>query len=449
MTATRPEAGSGRSAGQVTSLLRNSASTTGVGFAQAIALTAETALVGRLGTDALAAYALVLPLALLMNMMSTGAMGGGVSSAVARTLGAGRRDEASALILHALLIGGGLGCAFSLLVFLFGQSLFAAMGAQGGVLTQATHYANLLFIGVPFYWLLGTLASVLRGTGQMGLPARVTTIAWLLEPALAAVLMFGLGPIPALGLAGLPIAYTIVFVIAAGVLLRAVMRGAGGITPRFRVPLRRTLFARILAVGAIASLMATLANMTTVLVTVLVAPFGPAAIAAYGIATRLEFLMIPLAFGIGATLTSQVGRRVGAGDWEGARRLAWLGGWLVCAACGVIGLVVALWPDLWIALFTRDPQVIEVARLALRIIAPAYALLGLGMALYFASQGAGRMRWPLAASFTRIAIAAGGGALAAGPLGSGLPGVFFCVSAGLVAYGVLVACGVRAAVWRA
>jgi len=93
--------------------------------------------------------------------------------------------------------------------------------------------------------------------------------------------------------------------------------------------------------------------------------------------------------------------------------------------------------------------VIEVARLALRIIAPAYALLGLGMALYFASQGAGRMRWPLAASFTRIAIAAGGGALAAGPLGSGLPGVFFCVSAGLVAYGVLVACGVRAAVWRA
>ncbi|MBC7781765.1 MAG: MATE family efflux transporter, partial [Proteobacteria bacterium] len=131
-------------------LLRQSVPTTLIGVAQAVALTLETVLVGRLGTEALAAYALVLPLALLMNMMSTGAMGGGVSSAVARTLGSGRREQASALIVHALLIGGGLGLLFTVLVETLGHVLFFAMGARGTVLEQATAYARVLFIGVPF-----------------------------------------------------------------------------------------------------------------------------------------------------------------------------------------------------------------------------------------------------------------------------------------------------------
>jgi Na+-driven multidrug efflux pump len=159
--------------------------------------------------------------------------------------------------------------------------------------------------------------------------------------------------------------------------------------------------------------------------------------------------MVPLSFGIGATLTQRVGRRVGAGEWSLALALAWRGAWVVCAACAAIGLAAALFPDTWIGLFTADPEVARIARLALRIIGPAYALLGLGMALYFASQGAGRMRWPFAAAIARIACAAGGGALAAGPLGLGLPGVFAAVAAGLASYGLLVAAGVQARSWRA
>jgi len=428
-------------------LLRQSLPTTLVGFAQGGALIAETALVGRLGTEALAAYALVLPFALLMSMMSTGAMGGGVSAAVARTLGAGRQEEAAALIRHALLIGGGLGLLSCLLMQIAGRPLFAAIGARGAVLDLAVLYAGVLFLGVPMHWLVATLASVLRGAGVMALPARLIAIAWIVEPLLGAALMFGVGPVPALGIVGLPIAYGLVFTVTAALLMRTVMAGGCGFTPRLLGPLRAVLFTRILSVGAVASAMATLAVATTIGVTALIAGFGPAAIAAYGIAARLEFLMVPLSFGIGATLTQQVGRRVGAGEWERARRLAWRGGWMVCGACATIGMLAALFPDLWIGLFTADPEVAQIARLALRIIGPAYALLGLGMALYFASQGAARMRWPFAAALVRFGCAAGGGALAAGPLGLGLTGVFAAVAAGLAGYGVMVAMGVRAGVW--
>ncbi len=429
-------------------LIAQSIPTTLVGFAQGGALIAETMLVGRLGTEALAAYALVLPFALLMNMMSTGAMGGGVSAAIARALGAGRQAEAAALIRHALVIGAGMGLVFALLIELFGRALFFAIGARDNVLELAVLYASVLFVGVPLLWVLATLASVLRGAGVMDLPARVVIAAWLAEPPLAALLMFGAGPWPGLGLVGLPIACCVVFAAGSALLLRAVRAGACGFVPRLRGSLQRALFARILSVGAVASLMAVLAVLTTIAVTALIASFGPAAIAAWGIAARLEFLMVPLSFGIGATLTQQVGRHVGAGQWHEARRLAWRGGALVCATCAAIGIAAALRPDPWIGLFTDDPAVFEVARLALRIIAPAYAGLGLGMALYFASQGAARMRWPFAAALARVACAAGAGALAAGPLGWGLTGIFGCVAAGLVAYGTLVACGVRSAVWR-
>lgn len=429
-------------------IVRLAVPTTLIGFAQALALTAEMAIVGHLGTEALAAYALVLPFVLLMGMMSTGAMGGGVTSAVARTLGAGRREEASALVRHALVIGIGLGLGFLLAIEVCGRAIFAAMGGRDAVLDQATLYARVLFLGVPFIWLVGTLSAVLRGAGNMKLPARVVVLAWLAQPLLGALLAFGIGPLPELGLAGLGVAYASTLGVAATILFIAVRRGAAGFAPRLRGPLRPEYFSRILAVGAVASLMATLANLTTILVTALVGQFGPAAIAAYGIATRLEFLLVPLTWGVGATLTSLVGHSVGAGDWERARRLAWTGALFMAAVCGAVGLLIALYPDLWIRLFTSDPEVIAHARLALRIIAPAYGLLALGMVLYFASQGAGRMRLPLAAAVARAVVAAGGGALAAGPLGLGMAGLFGGVALGLVTFATIVAAGVRSSLWR-
>src|SRR5438270_3182524 len=111
----------------VPTLLRLAAPNMLVMLVQAAIGVVETFFIGRLGTDALAGVALVFPLVMLMQMMSAGAMGGGIASAVARALGAGRRADADALALHALVIALGFGGAFMIGVLGGGRSLYRMM----------------------------------------------------------------------------------------------------------------------------------------------------------------------------------------------------------------------------------------------------------------------------------------------------------------------------------
>lgn len=165
--------------------------------------------------------------------------------------------------------------------------------------------------------------------------------------------------------------------------------------------LRWPLFRDILRVGLVAALITVATNLTIAIATALVGGFGPAAIAGYGVASRLEYLLIPLVFGLGGPLVAMVGTSIGAGRRERALRVAWIGAAIAAALCEVIGCGAALFPRAWLALFDSDPAMIEAGSRYLHIVGPVYGLFGLGMALYFASQGAGRLLWPLLANFTR------------------------------------------------
>src|SRR6195256_3093348 len=119
---------------------------------------AETSYMGRLGVESLAAIALVFPFVILTMTMSGGAMGGGVSSAIARALGAGDKERASALAAHALLIGACFGLAFTLVMLLFGPALLELLGGRGKVLDNALDYAQVFFGGAVLPWLMNTMA---------------------------------------------------------------------------------------------------------------------------------------------------------------------------------------------------------------------------------------------------------------------------------------------------
>jgi Na+-driven multidrug efflux pump len=162
----------------------------------------ETYFVGKLGTDALAGVALVFPVVMLMQMMSAGAMGGGMSSAIARALGGGRRADADALALHAVIIGLVFGLIFTIAVLLGGDRLYAAMGGSGGSLAAANTYSTVIFSGAVLVWLFNSLANVIRGTGNMTVPALVTCAGVAVLIPLSPCLIFGLGPLPRLGVAG-------------------------------------------------------------------------------------------------------------------------------------------------------------------------------------------------------------------------------------------------------
>ncbi len=407
----------------------------------------ETYFIGKLGTDALAGVALVFPGVMLMQMMSAGAMGGGVSSAIARALGAGRREDADATILHALIIAAGFAAFFTITVIAAGPWLYAALGGRGGSLAVALTYSNIVFTGVILIWLFNTLANVIRGTGNTFVPAVVTLAGAALLVPLSASLIFGFGPVPAFGVAGGAIGLLAYYGAGALAFIYYLWSGRAVVTPKLlETRLRWPLFRDILRVGLLASLTSIMTNVTIALTTGVVGAFGPAAIAGYGVGTRLEYMLIPLAFGFGGPLVALVGTNMGAGNRERALRAAWIGGWLCFALTEAIGVAAALFPEAWLGLFDRDPAMIAAGSTYLRIVGPFYGFFGLGMALYFASQGANALRWPLLAGLSRLIIAVGGGYLLLRWTGN-LVFVYAALATGLATMGTMIALAVRGGAW--
>jgi len=430
-------------------LLRLAAPNVLVMVLQAAVSTLDGVFVGRLGADALAGVSLVFPLVMLMQTMSAGGMGGGVAAAVARALGAGRREEADALAAHALLIALGMAALFSAAALGAGPWLYRAMGGDGGALAAAAVYSHVVFGGAVAYWLYNILGAVVRGTGNMGLPATVMVANAALYIGLSPALIAGWGPLPALGVAGAATASVFSFAVGSLVLAWYLAAGRSIVTLRWRgLRPRWALFREILRVGAPGSLNTVLTNLTIIMVTGLVGPFGAPALAGYGMGARLEYLQIPIVFGMGAALVTMVGTNVGAGRRARAERVAWVGAGLAAAVTGTIGVLGALWPHAWLGLFSRDPGVLATGTAYLHIVGPTYGFFGIGLALYFASQGAGRLGWPLAAGFARLVLAAAGGALAVRQLGAGPAGIFAAVAAAMVAFGTINALAVRFGAWR-
>jgi putative MATE family efflux protein len=415
-------------------------------LAQASTGLIETWWVSKLGGDALTGMALVFPGFMMMGMLSAGALGGGISSAVARALGAGRRSDAEALVLHALIINLALGLLTSSLFLLFGRQIYAAMGGRGGSLDAAMQYSNVVFAGNVLLWVMNALASVVRGTGNMLFPSMVVCVGVALLVPLSPLFIFGFGPLPAMGIAGGGVAVVATTALMAAILAWYILSGNSML--RFRVArLRAAFFGDILRVGAVGSLSTLQTTLTVALTTSLVGrAAGPAAVAGYGTGSRLEYLLIPLVFGLGAPLVAMVGTNIGAGQNRRAMRIAMVGGALAFAATEAIGVAAAIWPSVWLGLFGADPLMMATGADYLRFVGPTYGFFGLGLSLYFASQGAGRLLWPLLGGFVRLVIAAGGGWIALTATGS-LTLVFVMLSAALAAYGVIVGVAIRSGVW--
>jgi len=407
----------------------------------------ETYFVGKLGTDALAGVALVFPALMLMQMMSAGAMGGGISSAIARALGAGRRSEGDALAVHALAIALGFGLAFTAAMLAGGRWLYAAMGGQGVSLDAALTYSNVVFAGAVLLWLFNSLGNIIRGTGNMAVPAVVNCVGAAVLIPLSPCLIFGWGPFPRLAIVGGAVAVVAFYALGALALTLYLLSSRSLVRLSIRrIVFRWALFHEILRVGAVAALITVGTNVTIAVATGLIGQFGPAAIAGYGTGSRIEYLLVPLVFGLGGPLVAIVGTNIGAGERGRALRAAWIGAAIATALCEIIGLSAAAFPHAWLSLFDENAAMLDAGSRYLRAVGPFYGLFGLGMALYFASQGAGRLAWPLIANLARLTIAAVGGSLAL-HLSGNLNDVFFALAIALVAFGLINAAAVAGGAW--
>lgn len=414
----------------------------------AVTATVDAYFIAQLGSSALAGLSLVFPLIMLLQQVANSSMGGAVASAVARAIGAGRHDDASALVVHALVIAAGMAALFSAAVLLGGPRIYALMGGSGDTLAAALDYSNAIFAGALAYWVLSTLTSLVRGAGQAAVLAAVYIAAELLHIALVPLLMFGLGPLPALGITGAGLATVLSFSASSAFLAWYVASGRTAIRLSLSgVRLSRRLFVEILRVGAPMSLQPLLYNFALTVLTGYVALLGAAELAGFGIAVRLEYLVYPLAFSLGAGLIAMVGTNIGAGQRARAARIAWTGAALAGGVTGVIGLLGAVAPGVWTGLFVTTPEIDSLAARYLAGFGPAFAFLGAGLTLATSFQAAGRPLWPLLATSARVLIVVAGGWLAL-QAGAGLVSFALIAAAGFAVYGVSLAAAFRAGAWH-
>jgi len=404
--------------------------------------------VGFLGTDALAGVALVFPIFMLMMTMSSGGLGSGVASSVARAIGAGRQQDADALVLHAIVLAAITGVLFTLGLHWGGPVLFHALGGRQAALDAAVAYSNTIFAGSIAVWIVNLLAAALRGAGNVKLPAMVTLIgAVILIPASPAFI-FGFGPIPRFGIAGAGLAFALYYGGASLVMLRALASGRTGLQLRL-VPLQGRLFFDILKVGLPSAVNTVQTSLTAILVTGAVGLFGVSAIAGYGIASRLDYVLIPILFGLSSAVLTMVGINMGAGRVAHARRIAWISGLVGGGLTGAIGLFVAVFPLPWIHLFSHDPDVIGPARIYMQSVAPVYGAFGLAFVLNFAAQGTGHVLWPFVANTSRLLVAAGLGWIAVTQFGAGMTALALIVAASFVLQALIMGAAMMSpAVWR-
>ncbi len=337
---------------------------------QTLVSVAETYFVGFLGDDALAGVALVFPILMLMTMMSNGGIGGGVASAIARAIGAGRMRDAEALMGHSVVIAVAFGAVFTAAILGAGEALFGALGGRGEVLANALRYSSLVFGAAVPIWIVNLLAAALRGAGNVRIPAILTAVGAAMTLCLSPLLIFGWGPFPRFGVAGAGLAMIVYYLIA-----------------------------------------------TAALIAYLRSPHTPIRL----VRTRIRM----------------VGTNVGAGQMRRARHIARIAALISAGATGLIGLAAALAPAGWIRLFSDSPEVIRVGVDYLHRAAPFYACYGFGMALYFASQGAGSVLWPFIAGCVRLAVVTIGGWYWITVLHGSLEGLLWIIAASLVLFGVV------------
>jgi putative MATE family efflux protein len=399
--------------------------------------------VGRLGLDALAGLALVFPLMMLMQQMANMAMGGAIAASIARAIGAGRREDAASLVIHALAIAVAAAALFSALFLLGGATIYGWLGGRGPILAAALEYSNVIFAGGLAYWLLGTLTSVVRATGQVAILAYVYLGAEILHIALVPALVFGLGPIPALGITGAGLATVISFTVSTATLAWYLASGRTSVALSLRgLRFERRLFGEILRVGAPMSLAPVLNNVALATLTTYAGLLGITSLAAFGAAVRLEYLLYPLNFGLGAAVLAMVGSNIGARQFTRAARIAWTAVGLSACVMACVSVLAIAAPDVWMGLFSRDPAILAAAAGYLAVVGLAYPFVAANT-LMSAFQATRQPEWPLAAMTCRLLVVVLGGWIAIEVLQAGLVGLGLVTALGLATWGVVQAVAFR------
>ena len=430
-------------------LIKMSAPNTVAFLINAVVVLAEFWFISQLGITPLAAVTLAFPAIMLTQQMAFGALGGAVTSSIARSLGAADKPRAEKLLWHSLYISCFGALAFLIIFFIFGEPLLRILGGTGALLEESLAYCFVYLLGAIVVWLSGSLTAALRGMGDMQFPAVLTVICAGIQVFFSAGFILGSFGLPKLGLVGSAWSMIVTSGFMALVTLIKISSPSSPVRLKLkRLTIERELFEDIFSVALPASLSPIMTVATVLLLTGLIGQFGTSAIAGYGIGSRVEFLLIPIVFGIGTAMTAMVGTNIGAKNIERAEKIGMVGATTAGLLSAVIGLALALTPNLWISIFTSDPETLLVTKQYIQILGVCYVFQGYGLSLYFASQGANAMKWPIIITAIRLIVFSVLALVAVYWLSYGLVSIFYASAIAMVIFGILMVISLKMGAWR-
>ena len=430
-------------------LIKMSAPNTVAFLINAVVVLAEFWFISQLGITPLAAVTLAFPAIMLTQQMAFGALGGAVTSSIARSLGAADKLRAEKLLWHSLYISCFGALAFLIIFFIFGEPLLRILGGTGALLEESLAYCFVYLLGAIVVWLSGSLTAALRGMGDMQFPAVLTVICAGIQVFFSAGFILGSFGLPKLGLVGSAWSMIVTSGFMALVTLIKISSPSSPVRLKLkRITIERELFEDIFSVALPASLSPVMTVATVLLLTGLIGQFGTSAIAGYGIGSRVEFLLIPIVFGIGTAMTAMVGTNIGAKNIERAEKIGMVGATTAGLLSAIIGLALALTPNLWISIFTSDPETLLVTKQYIQILGVCYIFQGYGLSLYFASQGANAMKWPIIITAIRLIVFSVLALVAVYWLSYGLVSIFYASAIAMVIFGILMVISLKMGAWR-
>ncbi|MDA7730025.1 MATE family efflux transporter [Gammaproteobacteria bacterium] len=430
-------------------LIKMSAPNTVAFLINAFVVLVEFWFIGQLGLIPLAAITLAFPAIMLTQQMAFGALGGAVSSSISRSLGANNIDKAEKLLWHSLYISF-LGALVFFLVFLFfGEWLLITLGGSSDLLQESLAYCLVYLSGGLVVWLSGSLTAALRGMGDMQFPAKLTVVCAGIQVFLSSGFILGWFGFPKLGLVGSAWSMIITSSFMAVACVIKLLSAKSPIKLKIqKITFEKNLFEDIFSVALPASLSPIFTVGTVLVLTGLIGQFGTSAIAGYGIGSRVEFLLIPIVFSIGTAMTTMVGTNIGANNIDRAERIGMIGATSAGLLSGVIGLILALTPDIWIRVFTADQETLMVTKQYIQILGVCYLFQGFGLSLYFASQGANAMKWPIVITALRFVVFTVAALVSVYWLSTGIAGIFYSSGGAMILFGVLMVVALKKGAWR-
>jgi Na+-driven multidrug efflux pump len=282
----------------------------------------------------------------------------------------------------------------------------------------------------------------------MKLPSLMILNSAVFQIVLGGTLGLGLGPIPQFGMRGVASGSLTAYLISIAVMAWYLFSGRARVIPKIRgLRVQRAMLSDILKVGAVSCFSPLQSVLSISIFTHMLAGFGTAVLAGYGIGARLEFMLTSVAFAFGIASVPMIGMAIGAERIARARRVAFTAGFVSFVSVGAIGSLIAVFPDLWVDIFTGDAAVRAASRQYLSTAAPMYAFIGLAMSMYFSSQGAAKVLGPVLAQSARLAFIALGGCWLS--MHNGTPANFFALAAAsMVVLGLLSTSSVVLTRWQ-